>query len=114
MIPAFFYHIVTPLQWEVFDDSIYFETPSLKTEGFIHASTAEQVEATANRYYKDEPVIWLLKIEAARVNAELKYELATSVNEYFPHIYGPLNKDAILEVLEFEASEDGTFKIENI
>ncbi|MES2774327.1 MAG: DUF952 domain-containing protein [Bacteroidota bacterium] len=109
-LPAFFYHIVTPAQWQLFADSIYYEAPSLHTEGFIHASTAEQVEATINRYYKGEPMVLLLKIEVEKLSAELKYELAPSVNEYFPHIYGRLNKDAIIEITVVYASEDGSFR----
>ena len=107
--PQFIYHIVTPTQWQQFADSIYYEAASLNTEGFIHASTAGQVEATINRYYKNEPTVLLLKIEAQKLNAELKYELALSVNEYFPHIYGQLNKDAIVEITEVQAAEDGQF-----
>jgi uncharacterized protein (DUF952 family) len=105
----FFYHIATPAQWKQYADSIYYEAESLNTEGFIHASTASQVEATLNRYYKSEPTILLLKIEAAKLNVELKYELAPSVNEYFPHIYGQLNKDAIVNIEELYQTENGVY-----
>ncbi len=110
--PPFFYHIVTPDQWGLFADNIYYEAESLHTEGFIHASTASQVAATLNRYYKGQPTVLLLQIEAARLSAELKYELAPSVNEYFPHIYGQLNKDAIVAITEIQAGEDGSFELE--
>jgi len=109
--PHFFYHIVTPSQWEAFADSIYYEAASLHTEGFIHCSATGQLEATMNRYYKGEPTVLLLKIEAAKLSAELKYELAPSVNDYFPHIYGQLNKDAITEVTEVHALADGSFSL---
>ena len=110
--PSFFYHIVTPAQWELFADNIYYEAASLHTEGFIHASTASQVAATLNRYYKGQPTVLLLQIEAAKLGAELKYELAPSVNEYFPHIYGQLNKDAIVAITEIHAGEDGNFQLD--
>ncbi len=111
-LPPFFYHIVNPAQWEQFADSIYYEAASLNTDGFIHASTAEQLEATMNRYYNGQLTVLLLKIEAAKLSAELKYELAPSVNEYFPHIYGQLNKDAVVEIIEVHAGEDGSFRID--
>jgi len=107
--PAFFYHIVTPANWAKFRDTDFYEADSLPTEGFIHASTAEQVEATLNRYYKGEPSVLLLHIEAAKVTSELRYELAPSVNEYFPHIYGPLNKTAVVDIMELAANEDGSY-----
>lgn len=107
----YIYHIVTPAQWAAFADDIHYEAASLHTEGFIHASTKEQVVATMNRYYKGEPLVYLLKIEVERLNEELKYELAPSVNEMFPHIYGPLNKDAVVNVFSVEADEHGHFSI---
>ena len=109
--PPFFYHLVTPENWELYADSIFYEAASLQSEGFIHASTEYQLEATANRYFHGEPMLLLVKIEASKLSAPLKYEIATSVNEYFPHIYGPLNKDAIVEITELYAHEDGRFTI---
>ncbi|MEO7309777.1 MAG: DUF952 domain-containing protein [Chitinophagaceae bacterium] len=107
--PPHFYHVVTPEQWGQFSHEIFYEDPSLQNEGFIHASTEAQVTATMNRYFKGEPIVLLLKIEAARLTSELKYELAPSVNDYFPHIYGPINKDAVREITVIYAAEDGSF-----
>lgn len=114
MRPAIFYHIVTPGFWQQFAGLDYYEAPSLYTEGFIHASKGEQVEATLNRYYKNEQEVLLLKIEASMLVPELKYEVAPSVNQEFPHIYGRLNKDAIVEILPLAAAEGGGFAIADL
>ena len=80
---------------------------SLDTEGFIHCSTAGQVAATANRFYHGRRGLVLLHIDPARVRPPVRLEPADG--SLFPHIYGPLNLDAVVDVQEFEPGEDGTF-----
>jgi uncharacterized protein (DUF952 family) len=91
------YHITTPALWNQFLYFDFYEAPSLQAEGFIHASKASQLQATAERYYNDEPEIVLLTIDTTLLAAALVYEEAPNRKEEFPHIYGKLNKDAIIE-----------------
>ncbi len=76
----------------------FYEAPSLFTEGFIHNSTREQVSGVLGRYYNNETDLVLLHIDETLLTAELKYELAPSVNEIFPHIFGPINLEAVVTV----------------
>ena len=78
----------------------YYEAPSLVTEGFIHLSKKEQVAGVLQRYYKNVTELLLLHVDENKLSAELKCELATSVNEEFPHLFGRLNLDAVVEVSE--------------
>jgi uncharacterized protein (DUF952 family) len=94
------YHIVTLASWEAQLVNDFYIHESLDTEGFIHASTAAQLEATIQRYYADCEKVIVLTIDTNLLTAELKYELAPSVNELFPHLYGRLNKSAIVHVEE--------------
>jgi uncharacterized protein (DUF952 family) len=89
------YHITTYDLYAKFIDEDFYEAPSLKTEGFIHCSTAKQLEATIQRYYKNEAIILILHLNEQKLTSPLKYEMADSVQEEFPHIYGAINKDAI-------------------
>ena len=91
------YHICTSSQWERFSDSNAYEDPSLQKEGFIHCSTAEQVQPVLKRYFEGVDDLLLLHIQPDLLEAELKYELSTG-NELYPHIYGKINKKAIVEV----------------
>jgi uncharacterized protein (DUF952 family) len=52
----------------------------------------------------------LLGIDSSKVQAEIRYEEVNGT-EYFPHIYGALNTDAVIEVLDFEPSVDGHFEL---
>ena len=93
------YHIVTPEVWEKYKNEDFYEAESLQTENFIHCSFAEQVEAVLNRYYKDAKKVLLLEIETEKLTSELINEPSTN-REIYPHIYGRINKDAIVSVTE--------------
>ena len=78
----------------------FYEADSLVKEGFIHASKESQVQGVLQRYYKNQTDLLLLHIDETKLTAPLKYELAPSVNEEFPHIYGKLNLDAVIRITD--------------
>ncbi|CAN5207408.1 DUF952 domain-containing protein [soil metagenome] len=92
------YHITTRIGWEKAVVEGSYAAESLGTEGFIHTSYEKQVEGVLNRYYQGHSGLVLLHIEEKAVTSEIKYELAPSVNEIFPHIYGRLNLNAVVQV----------------
>ncbi len=93
------YHITTTTNWAKSSGS--YEAESLHSEGFIHLSTKEQVSGVLERYYRHVSNLILLHIDPAKLTHELKYEVATN-NELFPHLYGPLNRDAVVLVEQIE------------
>jgi uncharacterized protein (DUF952 family) len=97
---AFIYHITTKQEWHSAKEKGFVSAPSLETEGFIHCSHDQQVKGVLERYYRGRTDILKLVIDPQKLTSELKYELAPSINENFPHIYGPINRDAIISVEE--------------
>jgi uncharacterized protein (DUF952 family) len=93
---ALIYHVTTEADWLRQADSPVYEADSLATEGFIHCSTADQVAGVLERYYQNVPNLRLLHIDPARLTVPLRYDLATN-GEEFPHLYGPLNKNAVVD-----------------
>lgn len=93
------YHITTKDEWRNAEPQGSYAAASLATEGFIHCSTAEQVNGVLQRYFAGKTSLVKLVIETTRLKHELKFELAPSVNEMFPHIYGPINTDAVIEIV---------------
>jgi uncharacterized protein (DUF952 family) len=91
------YHVTKKEDWEKAVLKGYYEAASLHSEGFIHNSTMNQVAAVLDRYYKNEKNLLLLHIDETKLTAPLKYELAPSVNEMFPHVFGPINLDAVIK-----------------
>ena len=100
-------HITTPATWSVAREEGELTTPSLAEEGFIHCSTFAQVESTADRIFAGSGDLLALEVEVARLSAPLKWEAATDVGDDFPHIYGPLNVDAVVGERELTETEDG-------
>lgn len=93
------YHIVTPAIWEKFKNENFYEAESLATEGFIHCSYQNQLEAVLERYYKNEERVLILQLNPDLLTAELIAEPSTG-GEIYPHIYGRINKTAIAEIQE--------------
>lgn len=94
---ATIYHITTKKWWAKFEGLDYYESPTLNEETFIHLSTTEQVSGVLERYYAGQTDLLKLHVDTEKLSAQLKYELATN-NEYFPHLFGRLNKNAVFEV----------------
>lgn len=93
------YHITTGKEWDEANIKGYYEAASLSAEGFIHCSTETQVKGVLERYFSGRSQLLKLVIDTDKLAAPLKFELAPSVNEMFPHIYGTLNLDAVIGVL---------------
>lgn len=91
------YHVTRKSDWEKALLLGRYEAASLHTEGFIHNSTSGQVAGVLDRYYRDEKDLLLLHIDETKLTAPLRYELALSINEMFPHLFGPLNLDAVIK-----------------
>jgi uncharacterized protein (DUF952 family) len=76
-----------------------FESETLRQEGFIHCATREQVQGVLEKYFTGQKKLLLLHIYTEQLKAELRYEVATH-GEKFPHVYGPINGDAVVSVEE--------------
>lgn len=63
-----------------------------------------------NRFFASQKGLVLLCIDCDRVKTEIKYE-GLETQELFPHIYGALNVDAVVNTLDFEPDADGKFKL---
>ena len=82
----------------------------LKNEGFIHASPADQLTRVANKFYRQVKNLRCAVVEKAKVRSEVKYEPATG--GLYPHIYGPLNMDAVVRVIELKPDAEGRYEID--
>jgi uncharacterized protein (DUF952 family) len=83
-----------------------YRAASLQSEGFIHCSNREQVAWAANRFYAREKDMLALIVDVAQLTSPVRDEDA-GWGERFPHIYGPINRDAIVDKVELERGADG-------
>ncbi len=93
------YHIVLPEIWESFTDEYEYEAESLTSEGFIHCSYRNQLDDVLQRYYKNAEKVLILSINPHLLASELIAEPSTN-GEIYPHIYGKINKSAIVNIEE--------------
>ena len=106
-------HMAARADWERAQAEGSYQIESLQSEGFIHFSTPVQVARVANAIYAGRTDLVLLVVEPSRLSAELKYEPPTGSytpgEELFPHVYGPLNLDAVERVVPYLPDADGMF-----
>lgn len=113
---TFIYHIAAAADWEQAQRDGQYTTSTrgltLAEQGYIHASTAGQVALVANTFYRGVPDLVLLVIDPERVGPEIRYERVPGQDQPYPHIYGPLNTDAVVAVLPFRPGPTGEFSFD--
>lgn len=83
---------------------------SLGEVGFIHASFADQVLLVADNFYTDtEAPLVLLAIESDLLASKVVVEPVPGTEMSFPHIYGPIDPDAVTAVYPFGSDINGSF-----
>lgn len=98
------FHIATLSDWETARSAGSYTTSTygvtLAEEGFIHASRGDQWQGVRERFYGDvTELLVLLAIEPDRLTSPVVEESPPGTDEMFPHIYGPLNPDAVVQVI---------------
>lgn len=94
-----FYHITARADWENARSIGFYEHPSLKQEGFIHCSQESQVPGVLERYFTGQKDLLKLVIDPDKLTSRYVYDCSPSVQDSFPHVYGPINLDAVTEVI---------------
>jgi len=103
------YHITRQVDWDQALKSGSYRADTLETQGFIHCSTKEQVIQTANSFYRGQFGLLLLSINSNQVVPQIRYENLEGGEKMFPHVYGPINLDAVTSTYRFEPNQDGSF-----
>jgi len=113
------FHITTRMAWDEAKNFEEYRAASLLTEGFIHCSTLAQILPVAEKYYQGQNDLVLLMIEPTLLSSELRWEAPSGgtpppgvpEGDQFPHVYGPINLDAVVSIVDLESNSDGTFEL---
>jgi uncharacterized protein (DUF952 family) len=113
------YHITSRRAWQEAQERGEYRAESLASEGFIHCSTRMQILPVAENFYKGQVGNVILMIDPSLLTSELRWEPPSggtpppSVPEgdLFPHVYSPINLDAIRNVFDLESNPDGSYKL---
>ena len=92
--------------------ALTYALPAYAEEGFIHTTqtptqTLAIVHQMANRYYRADPHPYLLlTVDLDRASAPWRYDAA---GPDYPHLYGPIDREAVGAMQPVVRAEDGTF-----
>lgn len=102
------YHLVPVEEWERQREQADYVPPAFADDGFIHCTNGlNELVAVGNQFYKDDSRPYLaLILNVPKITSPVRYD---DPDQVYPHIYGPLNTDAIVGMLKAQRSEDGTF-----
>ena len=101
------YKIVSRSDWRAAEAASVFHGAAVDlADGFIHFSTAEQVEETAARYFAGQTDLLLVAVNAAKLGDALRWE-ASRGGALFPHLYAPLSFEAVAKVDPLPIGADG-------
>jgi uncharacterized protein (DUF952 family) len=100
-------HITTAAAWEDARTAGTYRPPSLANEGFVHCSSADQVARVADAAFRGGDDLVLLCVETERLGAPVRWERPGDSAESFPHVYGPIEPDAVIAVVAFPEGPDG-------
>ena len=103
------FHLTTQAEWDASRNTSEHRASSLADEGFIHCSQdQDQMLRVANRLFTGQANVIALQVDTELLTSPLKREPSRS-GEVYPHIYGPLNTDAVIEVTTLTVADDGQF-----
>ncbi|WP_329397572.1 DUF952 domain-containing protein [Streptomyces melanogenes] len=99
------FHVVPGAEWTAAGSGPY-APASLASEGFVHCSADRaSALAVANAHYADAPApLLLLSVDEAGLSAEVRRE---GKGQAFPHVYGPIEREAVVEVAELRREGGG-------
>lgn len=103
------YHMTPLATWEAQLEQPVYQPPSLIQEGFIHCTAElEKLEQVANHFYRGSPGSFIIVcIAVERLDVELRWEMVD--DHVFPHIYGGLNRSAVVDVAPFPRNASNRF-----
>lgn len=103
------FRLMSMTDWrQMVSDGLFRGAPHDVADGFIHLSSADQVEETAAKHYADVADLMVLTVDSRRVDGEVKWEPSRG-GALFPHVYGTIPVEAVLAAESVERDRDGSF-----
>ena len=107
MMNGIIFHMCRREEWAAAEASgVYGGSSQDVADGFIHFSTADQVEESAARHRAGQSGLVLLAVDAARLGEALRWETSRG-GRLFPHLYGTLPVGAVVAVHDLPLGDDG-------
>ncbi len=93
------FKILTAEQWTQFEaDQVFQGAPVDLTDGYIHMSTADQLEETIDKHFAGQTGLVIAEIDLNSLGDALKWEVSRG-GALFPHLYSPLAMMSVVTIL---------------
>ena len=89
------YKVLTIMEWEEASEMGQIVTELDQQDGFVHLSSATQLNMTLSLYFSNEEKVVLVEINESDIAEGLSYERAEKRGADFAHYYGELSTDKI-------------------
>lgn len=110
-LPLTAYKILTAAQMAVLErERVFAGAPIDLADGYIHLSTAAQVEETLDKHFAGQAGLWLAAVDLAALGEAVRWEPSRG-GQLFPHLYGSLPLDAVTAYSEVHHEPDGTLRL---
>jgi len=100
---AILFHVVPRSEWQRLPPGPY-HADSLARDGFIHCSYRHQVGAVVWRFFAGQADLLVLSIDTDLLTSPVREEEADD-GQKFPHVHGPINREAIVAETPFAAGD---------
>ncbi|HZT24789.1 MAG TPA: DUF952 domain-containing protein [Pseudolabrys sp.] len=101
------YKIVPTALWRQAEaNGVFYGSDDDRRDGFIHFSTAAQIETTAAKHFAGQNDLLLVSVDTARLGPALRWEPSRG-GALFPHLYGALDLGTVIRVQKVQLSVEG-------
>jgi uncharacterized protein (DUF952 family) len=100
-------HTLSRADWQSFRETGEHRPDSLATEGFVHCSKPGQIVIVADINHATDDDMMLLVLDESNLDSPVRYESGDDGSSAFPHVYGPLSLDSVVDSFRFEQDETG-------
>jgi len=94
----FVYKLLRAAEWVAFDAAgVFAGSADDVRDGYIHLSTAAQVDGTRDRYFAREPGVMMVTLDGDALGDALRWEPSRG-GALFPHLYRAIVREDIMAV----------------
>ncbi|RYD49869.1 MAG: DUF952 domain-containing protein [Sphingomonadales bacterium] len=104
------YKVLTAEQMTELETGTFPGAPIDLQDGYIHLSTAAQIQETLDKHFAGQTGLWLAAVDLEALGDAVKWEESRG-GQLFPHIYGPLPLDAVTACSELHYEPNGALRL---
>lgn len=102
-------HCMKKNTWNKLRNDAYWGYQDLENEDLIHCSPIKYLWRVLPNFENEEEELVIICIDEEKLKAEVRYEDDDGCGRYYPHVYGPINSDAVTMVLDYLKDDEGHY-----